>query len=193
MRSEFKEKLYGDDDDLYAQIFTRPDFVTSTLGFQAAVDELREQICYDFFQQTQVLSVWISSKGNGNYYSFRMPIYASQTKLLDYFGLADGETLRRVYADNAAKDIASGYSLTGYTVDTQNNLIVNTAESSQEIWEICYASAVINWGRYSIGDPFFLTAVDASCFFRDNNHYGYLYFLAGQIPAAVRTLFASGK
>ena len=185
--------LYGDDDDLYAQIFTRPEFVTSTAGFQAAIDELREQICYDFFQQTQVHSVWISSKGNGHYYSFRMPIYASQTKLLDYFGMADGETLRRVYADDAVKDIVSGYSMTGYTVDTQNELIVSSAESSEAVWEICYASAVINWGNYRSYDPFFLTAVDASCFFRDNDHYGDLYFLAGQIPAAVRTLFASGK
>ncbi|MBR6709522.1 MAG: hypothetical protein IKL84_07585, partial [Clostridia bacterium] len=163
------------DPDIYERVVTNPALNDMQQGvaspaFQAAVEELRAQIGYDFFQQPQVHSIWISAHKNGRYFSFNVPIYASQTKLLEYYGLADGQTLIEVYAEAFGKKAKSGYMLGGYTVDPENNLIVVDVYDKEDISEIWRGAAVISYPKYGNQTPFFLTAVDASCFFRGNEN-----------------------
>lgn len=187
---EIKEAISKEqqNDALFNQIVIRPQdygYVDpNSPAFAAALDELRAQLCYDFFQQTQVLSIWVNGKMNGEHYSFRMPIYASQNKMLDYLGLADGETLIELYADAFRRDV-----LTGYTVSDGEVVVADTVTDAQTS-AIYRGAASISFTRYGT-DPFFLTGIDPRCFFRGDGND--IFFLADKLPDAVVELFRGGK
>lgn len=151
-----------------------PEKESYSFDYQAILDELRGQICFDFFQQPRIVDFDVDVNNTW----LRLPVFTSQTKLiaaLREIGYIDEERY-----DNREEVLVGLHFLDDGSTET----VTVTGGVVDTIYD---ASA--DQGGY--GDAFFLTRLDREyIFYEQEKYYSAINFIAGKVPETVRALFA---
>lgn len=147
--------------------------------YQAILDELREQICYDFFQQPRVDEVGVYA---GNMW-FNMPVFKSQTKMIEALQEM-GYTFEVEVKYRERRD----ETLIGLHINDDGS--TETVKVTGDMVDTIYDAAS---DYQNCGDAFFLTRLSRTYVFQGVEGGAAINFIEGQVPQAVMALFEGAE
>ncbi len=159
------------------------DFIANSPTYRALEAELREQICFDFFQQREIGTVGMvvdSNDGNTRLW-FDLPIFESQLVLLAASG-----------ASCTVEELVDSYfanrelNLVGVRRDPVTGALLDSVTVTGETAADLYRSAA---NAYRSRNLFFLTRLSREYVFQSVEQGYTINFIAGKVPQWVTELF----